>query len=146
VSWGSFGPVSKSSYFLGDPPPDPRFLTSLGALLWVELPQERTLTRKCPRKKAHMKVPLRMKVGHTKARAKQARGVRGCRGGLSPWERKSYPCIYCIFIFHSSTNYSLPTMSLSSKYQKKMLIVNNSRGTFPWLGSLFKLVPITLNN
>jgi hypothetical protein len=26
------GPVSKSSYFLGDPPPDPRFLASLGAL------------------------------------------------------------------------------------------------------------------
>jgi hypothetical protein len=31
------GPVSKSSYFLGDPPPDPRFLASLGALSLVEL-------------------------------------------------------------------------------------------------------------
>ena len=28
----SEGPASKSSYFLGDPPPDPRFLASLGAL------------------------------------------------------------------------------------------------------------------
>jgi hypothetical protein len=28
----SEGPVSKSSYFLGDPPPDPHFLASLGAL------------------------------------------------------------------------------------------------------------------
>jgi hypothetical protein len=26
------GPVTESSYFLGDPPPDPRFLASLGAL------------------------------------------------------------------------------------------------------------------
>jgi hypothetical protein len=32
----AFGPVSKSSYFLGDPPPDPRFLASLGALSLVE--------------------------------------------------------------------------------------------------------------
>jgi hypothetical protein len=40
----SEGPVSKSSYFLGDPPPDPRFLASLGALSLVELPfMERTL-------------------------------------------------------------------------------------------------------
>jgi hypothetical protein len=31
------GPVSKSSYFLGDPPPDPRFLASLGTLSPVEL-------------------------------------------------------------------------------------------------------------
>jgi hypothetical protein len=31
------GHVSKSSYFLGDPPPDPRFLASLGALSLVEL-------------------------------------------------------------------------------------------------------------
>ena len=31
------GPVGKSSYFLGDPPPDPRFLASLGALSSVEL-------------------------------------------------------------------------------------------------------------
>jgi hypothetical protein len=30
-------PVSKSSYFLGDPPPDPRFLASLGVLSLVEL-------------------------------------------------------------------------------------------------------------
>jgi hypothetical protein len=29
--------VSKSSYFLGDPPPDPRFLASLGALSLAEL-------------------------------------------------------------------------------------------------------------
>jgi hypothetical protein len=29
--------VSKSSYFLGDPPPDPRFLASLGTLSLVEL-------------------------------------------------------------------------------------------------------------
>ena len=28
--------VSKSSYFLGDPPPDPRFLASLGVLSLVE--------------------------------------------------------------------------------------------------------------
>jgi hypothetical protein len=28
--------VSKSSYFLGDPPPDPRFLASLGELSKVE--------------------------------------------------------------------------------------------------------------
>jgi hypothetical protein len=28
---------SKPSYFLGDPPPDPRFLASLGALSLVEL-------------------------------------------------------------------------------------------------------------
>jgi hypothetical protein len=34
---GGLGPVSKSSYFLGDPPPDPRFLASLGALSLVEL-------------------------------------------------------------------------------------------------------------
>jgi hypothetical protein len=27
----------RSSDFLGDPPPDPRFLASLGALSWVEL-------------------------------------------------------------------------------------------------------------
>jgi hypothetical protein len=27
----------RSSAFLGDPPPDPRFLASLGALSWVEL-------------------------------------------------------------------------------------------------------------
>jgi hypothetical protein len=33
----SEGPVSKSSYFLGDPPPDPRFLASLGALSLVDL-------------------------------------------------------------------------------------------------------------
>jgi hypothetical protein len=30
------GPASKSSYFLGDPPPDPRFLASLGTLPPVE--------------------------------------------------------------------------------------------------------------
>jgi hypothetical protein len=36
--------VSKSSYFLGDPPPDPRFLASLGVLSLVDLPfMERTL-------------------------------------------------------------------------------------------------------
>jgi hypothetical protein len=29
--------VSKSSYFLADPPPDPRFLASLGTLSLVEL-------------------------------------------------------------------------------------------------------------
>jgi hypothetical protein len=40
----SEGPVNKSSYFLGDPPPDPRFLASLGELSLVELPfMERTL-------------------------------------------------------------------------------------------------------
>jgi hypothetical protein len=33
----SDGPVNQSSYFLGDPPPDPRFLASLGALSLVEL-------------------------------------------------------------------------------------------------------------
>jgi hypothetical protein len=33
----SEGPVNKSSCFLGDPPPDPRFLASLGALSLVEL-------------------------------------------------------------------------------------------------------------
>jgi hypothetical protein len=33
----SEGPVSKSSCFLGDPPPDPRFLASLGAMSSVEL-------------------------------------------------------------------------------------------------------------
>jgi hypothetical protein len=33
----SEGPVRESSYFLGDPPPDPRFLASLGALSLVEL-------------------------------------------------------------------------------------------------------------
>jgi hypothetical protein len=33
----SEGPVGKSSYFPGDPPPDPRFLASLGALSLVEL-------------------------------------------------------------------------------------------------------------
>jgi len=33
--------VSKSSYFLGDPPPDPRFLASLGGLSLVELPWSR---------------------------------------------------------------------------------------------------------
>jgi hypothetical protein len=31
------GPVSKSSCFLGDPPPDPRFLASLGALSLLHL-------------------------------------------------------------------------------------------------------------
>jgi hypothetical protein len=31
------GSVSKSSYILGDPPPDPRFLASLGALLLAHL-------------------------------------------------------------------------------------------------------------
>jgi hypothetical protein len=34
----SEGSVSKSSYFLGDPPPDPRFLAALGALSPVEPP------------------------------------------------------------------------------------------------------------
>jgi hypothetical protein len=33
----SEGPVGKSSDFLGDPPPDPRCLASLGGLSWVEL-------------------------------------------------------------------------------------------------------------
>jgi hypothetical protein len=33
----SEGLVSKSSCFLGDPPPDPRFLASLGALSPVKL-------------------------------------------------------------------------------------------------------------
>jgi hypothetical protein len=33
----SEGPVSKLSYFLGDPTPDPRFLASLGTLSPVEL-------------------------------------------------------------------------------------------------------------
>jgi hypothetical protein len=33
----SEGPASKSSYVLGDPPPDPRFLASLGSLSLVEL-------------------------------------------------------------------------------------------------------------
>jgi hypothetical protein len=32
----SFAPVNKSSYFLGDPPPDPRFLASLGPLSPVQ--------------------------------------------------------------------------------------------------------------
>jgi hypothetical protein len=31
--------VSNSSYFLGDPPPDPRFLASLGELSLAELDQ-----------------------------------------------------------------------------------------------------------
>ena len=31
------GPASKSSYFQGDPPPDPRFLASLGALSLAQL-------------------------------------------------------------------------------------------------------------
>jgi hypothetical protein len=34
----NIGPVSEPSYFLGDPPPDPRFLASLGALSLGELP------------------------------------------------------------------------------------------------------------
>ena len=34
----SEGPLTKSSCFLGDPPPDPLFLASLGALSLVELP------------------------------------------------------------------------------------------------------------
>ena len=33
----SDGPVGESSYFLGDPPPDPRFLASLGALSLAQL-------------------------------------------------------------------------------------------------------------
>jgi hypothetical protein len=33
----SEGPVGGTSDFLGYPPPDPRFLASLGALSWVEL-------------------------------------------------------------------------------------------------------------
>jgi hypothetical protein len=33
----SKGPVCGSSDFLGDPPPDPRFLASLGALSWADL-------------------------------------------------------------------------------------------------------------
>ena len=36
----SDGPVSASSYFLGDPPPDPRFLASLGALSVAQSPQD----------------------------------------------------------------------------------------------------------
>ena len=39
----SEGPVSKSSYFLGDPPPDPRFLASLGALSMVTYTSSRLI-------------------------------------------------------------------------------------------------------
>jgi hypothetical protein len=37
TGWTGLGGVSKSSSFLGDPPPDPRFLASLGELSLVEL-------------------------------------------------------------------------------------------------------------
>ena len=43
ASWAVFGalfsegPAGGSSDFLGDPPPNPRFLASLGALSWAEL-------------------------------------------------------------------------------------------------------------